>query len=165
MCCRAARWRPDGHQHGAPSLTRDPTRHGGQTATIARVELDTSRWSGEGAFTHLLIDALGAVDAVRGVRVEDAPASRVNAGFSFISNEIFVTFARHGLLRGHRPRMTLSGLELALAAHTDIGAPDYGDEGMLQYLRTERIVPPFQTRGYKLVEMVRIYATPPRRLR
>jgi hypothetical protein len=31
---------------------------------------------------------------------------------------------------------------------------------MLQYLRTERIVPPYQTRGYKLVEMVRIYATP-----
>ena len=28
---------------------------------------------------------------------------------------------------------------------------------MLQYLRTERIVPPYQTRGYKLVELVRIY--------
>ena len=54
--------------------------------------------------------------------------------------------------------MTLAGLEFALAAHTDIGAPEYGDAGMLQYLRTERIVPPFQTRGYKLVEMVRIYA-------
>jgi hypothetical protein len=46
-----------------------------------------------------------------------------------------------------------------LAARTDIGAPDYGDVGLLQYLRAERIVPPFQTRGYKLVEMVRIYAT------
>ena len=39
----------------------------------------------------------------------------------------------------------------------DIGAPDYGDEGMLQYLRAERIIPPYQTKGYKLVEMVRIY--------
>jgi len=28
---------------------------------------------------------------------------------------------------------------------------------MLQYLRSERIVPPYQTRGYKLVELVRIY--------
>jgi hypothetical protein len=124
------------------------------------VELDTSRWSGDGAFTQLLIDALAAIEPVQGIRVEDAPASRADAGFSFISNEIYVTFRRHGLLRGRRPGMTLSGLELALAARTDIGAPDYGDAGMLQYLRTERIVPPYQTRGYKLVEMVRIYATP-----
>ena len=28
---------------------------------------------------------------------------------------------------------------------------------MLQYMRSERIVPPYQTRGYKLVELVRIY--------
>ncbi len=27
----------------------------------------------------------------------------------------------------------------------------------MQYLRAERIVPPYQTRGYKLVELVRIY--------
>ena len=46
----------------------------------------------------------------------------------------------------------------------DIGSPDYGDEGMLQYLRAERIVPPYQTRGYKIVELVRIYeAGTPRR--
>jgi hypothetical protein len=34
----------------------------------------------------------------------------------------------------------------------------------MQYLRTERIVPPYQTRGYKLVELVRIYdaSAPPR---
>ncbi|MBI4484492.1 MAG: hypothetical protein HY655_00635, partial [Acidobacteria bacterium] len=35
--------------------------------------------------------------------------------------------------------------------------PDYSDDGMMQYLRVERIIPPYQTRGYKLVEMVRIY--------
>ena len=40
---------------------------------------------------------------------------------------------------------------------SDIGAPDYADAGMIQYLRTERIVPPYQTRGYKLVELVRLY--------
>ena len=38
-----------------------------------------------------------------------------------------------------------------------IGAPDYSDPAMLQYLRSERIIPPYQTRGYKMVEMVRIY--------
>ena len=124
------------------------------------MELDASAWSGDGAFTQLLIDALTAQPQVRFVKVEDAPASRSDASFSFISNEIYVTFRRHGLLRGRTPKMTLSGLEFALTARTDIGAPDFGDAGMLQYLRAERIVPPYQTRGYKLVEMVRIYATP-----
>jgi hypothetical protein len=53
--------------------------------------------------------------------------------------------------------MTIAQLEAVLAADTAIGAPDYGDAGMLQYLRTERIIPPYQTRGYKIVELVRIY--------
>jgi hypothetical protein len=39
----------------------------------------------------------------------------------------------------------------------EIGAPDYSDEGMLQYLRAERVIPPYQTKGYKIVELVRIY--------
>ena len=85
-------------------------------------------------------------------------------------NELFVAFTtsvrherirRFGILPGSRAvaekEMTMVGLEQALAALPDIGAPDYSDEGMLQYLRTERIVPPYQTRGYKLVELVRIY--------
>jgi hypothetical protein len=38
-----------------------------------------------------------------------------------------------------------------------VGPPDYADEGMLQYLRSQRIIPAYQTRGYKLVELVRIY--------
>ena len=53
--------------------------------------------------------------------------------------------------------MNVAGLEQALTAIPDVGAPDYSDAGMLQYLRTERIMPPYQTRGYKLVELVRIY--------
>ncbi len=53
--------------------------------------------------------------------------------------------------------MTVAGLEAALTIAPGIGAPDYSDEAMLQYLRTERVVPPYQTRGYKLVELVRIY--------
>ena len=52
---------------------------------------------------------------------------------------------------------SLDGVEAALAAAPEIGPPDYTDEGMLQYLRTQRIIPPYQTRGYKLVEMVRVY--------
>ena len=53
--------------------------------------------------------------------------------------------------------MTVASLERALASLSDVGEPDYFDDGMLQYLRVERIIPPYQTRGYKLVELVRIY--------
>ena len=133
-------------------------------------ELETSAWSGEGTFTQLLIDRLREVAGVRYVRVEDAPATRSEADYNFISNELFVDFdaierrepiKRFGLLPGTRVvterSMTLWGLEAALAGVDGVGAPDYSDEGMLQYLRAERIIPPYQTRGYKLVEMVRIY--------
>ena len=51
--------------------------------------------------------------------------------------------------------MTIAQLEAALTSDEAIGAPDYADGGMLQYLRTERIIPPYQTRGYKVVELVR----------
>jgi len=138
------------------------------------VNLDTSKWSGEGVFTQLLIERLADVDAVRSLRVEDAPATRSDADYNFISNELFVGFAtlnrrdpikRFGLLPGSRTVtervMTLHDLEQTLAGIADIGAPDYGDEGMLQFLRTERIVPPYQTRGYKIVELVRIYEAGP----
>ena len=133
-------------------------------------ELDTSAWSGEGTFTQLLVDRLRDVNGIRFVRVEDAPATRSEADYNFISNEIYVAFdtierhersIRFGFLPTTRvvseKAMTVSTLEAALTAMTDIGAPDYGDEGMLQYLRAERIIPPYQTRGYKIVELVRIY--------
>lgn len=123
------------------------------------MELDASAWSGDGSFTQLLIDALRGIEHVRRVRVEDAPSSRSEAGYSFVSNEIFVTFRRSGLFRGRRARMTLDSLGSVLAARDGVGPPDYSDEGMLQYLRAERIVPAYQTRGYKLVEMVRLYET------
>jgi hypothetical protein len=140
-------------------------------------ELDTSAWSGEGTFTQLLLDRLRDVTGVRFVRVEDAPATRSEADYNFISNELFVDFettdrkertTRFGFLPATRvvteKSMTIRGLEAALTATADVGAPDYGDDGMLQYLRAERIVPPYQTRGYKIVELVRIYeAGTPRR--
>ena len=132
--------------------------------------VDTSKWSGEGAFTQLLLDHLGLVPAVAAVRVEDAPATRSEADYNFISNEVFVDFAVES--RQERTRkwglvpvrqtvetktMTLAQLEAVLAADVAIGPPDYADAGLMQYLRTERIIPPYQTRGYKLVELVRIY--------
>ena len=135
-----------------------------------KVEIDASHWSGEGRFTELLLDRLQQVAQVSAIRVEDAPASRSEADYNFISNEVFVAFTtvervepirRFGLLPGSRTltekAMSVSGLEAALAEIPDIGAPDYSDAGMLQYLRAERIVPPYQTRGYKLVELVRVY--------
>jgi hypothetical protein len=134
------------------------------------VELDTSSWSGEGTFTQTLVDRLSEIDEVSFVRVEDARATRSEADYNFISNEIFVGFAtavrrerilRFGFLPAHRSsvekKMTVAALEQLLTATPAVGAPDYSDEGMLQYLRTERIIPPYQTRGYKLVELVRVY--------
>ena len=142
------------------------------------MELDTSGWSGEGTFTQALIESLGGVEAVSFLRVEDAPATRSDADYNFVSNELFVAFQvverveRSRVLgvlpvtrvRGEKS-LTLVGLESALAGLEAVGPPDYADEGMLQYLRTQRIIPPYQTRGYKLVEMVRIYevGTEPRR--
>jgi len=134
------------------------------------MNLDGSGWSGEGTFTKLLIAALRESPAVEALKVEDAPASRADTGFSFISNELYVLFESttqtvrrrklgfipaSGMLR--EQLMTLGGLEAALAAIPDIGVPDYSDDGMLQYLRTERILQPYQTRSYKLIELVRIY--------
>ena len=141
------------------------------------MEIDTSKWSGEGSFTQRLIDCLAKLDGLTLVRVEDAPASRSEADYNFISNEVFVAFEtavrlepvrRLGLFPGSREvtyqKLDVAGLEAMLTAAPDIGPPDYADEGMLQYLRTERIVPPYQTRGYKLVELVRLYdAGAPRR--
>lgn len=132
--------------------------------------VDSSGWSGDGEFTVRLVEVIRSLPEVARLRVEDAPASRADAAFSFISNELFVSFAT--VERKVRTRklvvipasvivtqklMTLTQLESALASFADIGSPDYGDEGMLQYLRTQRIIPPYQTRGIKLVELVRIY--------
>src|SRR5204862_4906489 len=133
-------------------------------------EIDTTKWSGEGAFTQLLADRLRELDEIRLVRVEDAPASRSDADYNFISNEVFVAFSTRERVETTRqlgiiPRTrtvtektsSVAQLEATLTAMADIGAPDEADDGMLQYLRTERIVPPYQTRGYKLVELGRIY--------
>jgi hypothetical protein len=128
------------------------------------------RWSGEGTFTATLLEQLKTMASIEFIRVEDAPASHTEANYNFISNEVYVRFrlerafepgrllrvlpVRRPVLR---PQMTLDQLEQHLAATEQVGPPDYSDEAMLQYLRTERIIPPYQTRGYKVVELVRIY--------
>lgn len=134
------------------------------------MEIDISKWSGEGAFTSALVDLLKTLGDIRFVRVEDAPATRSEADYNFISNEVYVAFAtrtrrervtRFGFLPVFKAvtekTMTLRDLERALEAAPGIGTPDFADEAMIQYLRSERIVPPYQTRGYKLVELVRVY--------
>ena len=142
------------------------------------MDLDTTRWSGDGAFTQTLIDSFQRLAQVACLRVEDVPSSRSDVDYNFISNDLFVGFRTRdrvvrakwlGLLGVTRTLtesvMTVTGLERALSDLEEVGPPDYADEGMLQYLRTERVVPPYQTRGYKLVELVRIYeagATPRR---
>lgn len=132
--------------------------------------VDTSRWSGEGTFTELLVAALGQLPEVVAVRVEDAPASHADTGYNFVANEVFVTFATApvrertralGFIPYSRTRLVsvldLSQLAVRLAAAAGIGEPDYSDEGMIQYLRTERVVAPYQRKGIKVIELVRIY--------
>jgi hypothetical protein len=134
------------------------------------MELDLGRWTGEGAFTQVVIDRLRLEPRIALLRAEDAPASRVEAGYNFVSNELYVRFGTErkavrrrafGLLPVSRvvqsPSLTMRDLEALLAADPAIGSADYADTTMLQYLRTQRIIPPYQTRGYKLVELVRIY--------
>ncbi len=134
------------------------------------MHVDKDHWSGDGNFTERLLQVLQEVPEVIALRVEDAPSSHADAGYLFLSNEIYVGFATRthreagrwfGVIprarHVQRPALTLQELEQRLTALDGIGAPDYSDDGMLQYLRAERIIPPYQTRGYKLVELVRIY--------
>ena len=134
------------------------------------MQVDSEGWSGEGAFTQNVLERLREVEHIAGMKIEDAPATRSEADYNFIANEIFVTFGNIerlepvkilGTFTTHRrvpgKAMTFDGLVKLLEETEGIGAPDYADEGMIQYLRTERIIPPYQTRGYKLVELLRIY--------
>jgi len=136
---------------------------------------DLAKWSGDGELTQRLLDRLRGIAAIAAIRVEDAPASRSEADYHFISNEIFIGFARRrrvewtmhwGFLPVPRavfePAASLADLQSRLTGDADIGAADYADDGMLQYLRSERIVAPYQTRGFKHVELVRLYEMPAR---
>lgn len=130
--------------------------------------IESGGWTGEGTFTGVLIEALKGIETIEYLRVEDAPASRAEPGYAFISNEIYVKFktvSRPDTRRLGLPwpskvevkQMTLGELAARLGSADGVGEPDYSDDGMLQYLRAERIVAPYQTKGYKVVEMIRIY--------
>lgn len=134
------------------------------------MHVDSGGWSGEGEFTQVVLDRLRTVEQVSAIKIEDAPATRSEADYNFIANEIFVTFGtrvehetikRFGIIPATKPVavkvMTFDVLVKLLEESDGIGPADYADEGMMQYLRTERIIPPYQTKGYKLVELVRIY--------
>jgi hypothetical protein len=134
------------------------------------MEADLSGWSGDGDFTRKLVAVLETVPEIAALRVEDAPAGHQGTGYAFLSNEIYVAFTAREVVRPARlfgilpwrervrePAMTMEALEAWLTARAEIGPPDYSDEGMLQYLRAERIRQPYQTRGVKLVELVRLY--------
>ena len=133
-------------------------------------EIDTAKWSGDGDFTRVLLDALGGLDEIVQLRVEDSPASRSDAAYAFLSNEVFVRFGTRaapittrwlGVIPVTRtrmvPTMSLRGLAARLGGIGAVGEPDYQDEGMLQYLRAERVRAPWQSKGIKVVEMVRVY--------
>ena len=92
------------------------------------MEFDASGWSGDGAFTQVLVDALKTLPGLRLLKVEDAPASRTDAAFSFISNEVYVAFDDR-----RASASTFVRLSAILEQMPDVGAPDYADEGMLQY--------------------------------
>ena len=134
------------------------------------MDIDREQWSGEGDFTEQLLAWLADRDDIVFLRVEDAVATRAEVDYNFISNEIYVGFRTRD--RQERRRLwgiipirrtvaekvtTMEALETALADDPELGAPDYADEGMIQYLYTQRVIPPYQTRGYKLIELVRIY--------
>lgn len=134
------------------------------------MHVDSEGWSGEGAFTQNVLERLRAIEHLAAMKVEDAPSTRSDADYNFIANEIFVTFRKveryekykvigpfTARRRVEAKAMTFDDLVKLLEASEGIGPADYADEGMIQYLRTERIIPPYQTRGYKLVELVRIY--------
>jgi hypothetical protein len=134
------------------------------------VHVDSNGWSGEGEFTQSVLERLRAIEQVAAMKIEDAPSTRSEADYNFIANEIFVTFAKverfesvkllgafNTRRRVEAKAMSFDELVKLLEGSEGIGPADYADEGMIQYLRTERIIPPYQTRGYKLVELLRIY--------
>ena len=133
------------------------------------MQVESGGWGGEGTFTAVLLEALKAIELIDFMRVEDAPASRSEPGYAFISNEIFVKFTTESRTETRRrlglrwpmkitvKQMTLGELAARLGPAEGVGEPDYADDGMLQYLRTERVAAPYQTKGYKVIEMVRIY--------
>ncbi|MGH9198810.1 MAG: hypothetical protein ACRD1T_24170, partial [Acidimicrobiia bacterium] len=101
---------------------------------MAEQRVDTTNWSGEGEFTQTVLDRLKSIETISFIRVEDAPSTRSEANYSFISNEIYVGFVsrsrteptiRFGVWRSLRTveekMMSLSLLERELTSSETIG--------------------------------------------
>ena len=56
------------------------------------MQVESSGWGGEGTFTAVLLAALKSIETIEYLRVEDAPASRAEPGYAFLSNEVYVRF-------------------------------------------------------------------------
>ena len=141
-----------------------------QMVAERKTDIDKERWSGEGEFTQDLLDWLVTHPNITFLRVEDASSTRNDVDYNFISNEVFLGFRTCERIEWHRfwgfipfrraiaePAMAIKHLEPVLAELSEFGPADYADEEMIQYLRTTRVIPPYQTKGYKLIELVRIY--------
>ena len=133
------------------------------------MQVESAGWGGEGTFTAVLLEALRAVESIEFMRVEDAPASRAEPGYAFISNEIYVTFKtdsrterrrRLGLpwpVRVEVKQMTLGELATRLGTADGVGGARLsrrGDAAVPAHRAHHR---PVSTKGYKVVEMVRVY--------
>src|SRR5262245_36094368 len=96
-------------------------------------QLDTAKWSGDGEFTQRVIDAVKDFGSVALLRVEDAPSTRAESGYLFISNELFVGFAvqekrRFGPIPwgvSSKPSMTFAEFQDVLERADGIGQADY----------------------------------------
>ena len=115
----------------------------------ALIEIDRDQWSGEGGFTEQLLLWLSEQPAVISLRVEDAPSTRTDVEYNFISNEIYVEFEVREIYQSRRvlgvipfrqksleKTMSLEKLNRVLSDESELGEPDYADEGMIQFLHT-----------------------------
>ena len=142
------------------------------------MQIDSDGWGGEGTFTAVLLEALKSIEAIEYLRVEDAPASRAEPGYAFLSNEIYVRFRTDS--REVDPpslRRSLAGDGGGQADDVSANWPPAWAAPTAWESRTTATTrccstcapsassPPTRPEGIKVVEMVRIYevGTTPRR--
>ena len=104
----------------------------------ASTMIDRDRWSGEGDFTEQLLSWLSEQSDVISLRVEDAPSTRTDVEYNFISNEIYVEFKVREFYQSRRvlgviplgrksleKTMSLEKLNRVLSEESELGEPDY----------------------------------------
>ena len=133
------------------------------------MQIESSGWGGEGTFTAVLLEALKSIETIEYLRVEDAPASRAEPGYAFLSNEVYVKFrtdSRNGTRRRFGipwpTRVEVKQMSLGELAARLGQRRRRGRTGLRR--RRDAAVPPHRAhrrplpdQGVKVVEMVRIY--------